>query len=342
MEAALLGRCDKCYRVSAANSPSDLRISSSLKSGKGLVETQSFRGRAPEEEAVMAESAGEAESESNRILRRSGSSIGSRRLAWTISIRHRPFLSRWTPRPMGLRPMAPNSSKAALSIPRDDLRRLNNNLSTTGPESALLLERDIALAPGESRTMYFLYGYLPEGFDLDSLDSKIRRRSILYLVAIQCPVEGQMVLSSGPMPSHGWKEKPPGAAITCAVASPTTASFGSISFPREPVYQYIAGLAGCGARSAATCAALHLQRSEIVREVIRYTLKEIQPDGSIPYGIVGSGVPMPCRYRPSDQEMWLLWLASEYVLATRDKAFLDEKDPCLSRPQSKSERSDRP
>ena len=28
--------------------------------------------------------------------------------------------------------------------------------------------------------------------------------------------------------------------------------------------------------------------------------------------------------------MWLLWLASEYVLATRDKSFLDEKIPDLS------------
>ena len=66
---------------------------------------------------------------------------------------------------------------------------------------------------------------------------------------------------------------------------------------------------------------------EIVRGIIRYTLKEIQPDGSIPYGIVGSGVPMPVIFRPSDQDMWLLWLVSEYVLATRDKGFLTRGFP---------------
>jgi cellobiose phosphorylase len=64
---------------------------------------------------------------------------------------------------------------------------------------------------------------------------------------------------------------------------------------------------------------------EIVRGVVRYTLKEIQADGSVPYGIVGSGVPMPVIFHPSDQELWLLWLASEYVLATRDKSFLNER-----------------
>ena len=46
---------------------------------------------------------------------------------------------------------------------------LNNDLRTTGLESALLVERQFELRPGESRNLLFLYGYLPEGFDLDSL-----------------------------------------------------------------------------------------------------------------------------------------------------------------------------
>jgi hypothetical protein len=71
--------------------------------------------------------------------------------------------------------------------------------------------------------------------------------------------------------------------------------------------------------------------AELVREIVRYTLKEIQPDGSIPYGIVGSGVPMPSPFVPGDLEMWLLWTASEYVLATRDRKFLEEEIPAYSR-----------
>ena len=67
-----------------------------------------------------------------------------------------------------------------------------------------------------------------------------------------------------------------------------------------------------------------------MKQIIRYTLKELQPDGSIPYGIVGSGVPMPVSFTPSDQEIWLLWTVAEYVLATRDKGFLDEKIPAYS------------
>jgi hypothetical protein len=42
-------------------------------------------------------------------------------------------------------------------------------------ESASLLERRLHLAPGESRTLYFAYGYLPEGFELEPLLEKYRK-----------------------------------------------------------------------------------------------------------------------------------------------------------------------
>ncbi|MFX0094316.1 MAG: GH36-type glycosyl hydrolase domain-containing protein, partial [Candidatus Hodarchaeota archaeon] len=72
---------------------------------------------------------------------------------------------------------------------------------------------------------------------------------------------------------------------------------------------------------------LYLWSFEIVKAILRYTLKTVSPEGQIPYGIVGSGHIMPAPFIPSDQEMWLLWLASEYVLAWQDTAFLDEELP---------------
>ena len=58
--------------------------------------------------------------------------------------------------------------------------------------------------------------------------------------------------------------------------------------------------------------------------MLRYTLKTVRKSGEIPYAITGNGQILPAPFKPSDQEMWLLWLTSEYVLATRDSAFLDE------------------
>jgi hypothetical protein len=67
---------------------------------------------------------------------------------------------------------------------------------------------------------------------------------------------------------------------------------------------------------------------EIVKSVLRYTLKEVRDDGSLPYAIVGHGVVAPMQSdQASDLPMWLLWTASEYVLATRDLDFLHERIP---------------
>src|SRR5262249_464941 len=66
--------------------------------------------------------------------------------------------------------------------------------------------------------------------------------------------------------------------------------------------------------------------SDLVKEVLRYTLKEVRQDGSIPYGIVGHGMPMPTTSdNSSDIPLWLLWAVSKYVLATRAPHFRDSE-----------------
>jgi hypothetical protein len=63
-----------------------------------------------------------------------------------------------------------------------------------------------------------------------------------------------------------------------------------------------------------------------MKEILRYTLKEIRQNGTIPYGITGNGMTLPVKEdNASDLYLWLLWAASEYMLATRDTPFLDEE-----------------
>src|SRR5260370_21555096 len=84
------------------------------------------------------------------------------------------------------------------------------------------------------------------------------------------------------------------------------------------------GFKGAGADPAKHVLTFPSSDSEIVKEVLRYTLKEVRRDGSIRYGIVGNGMPMPTTSdNSSDMPLWLLWAVSEYVLATRDVRFLD-------------------
>jgi len=204
--------------------------------------------------------------------------------------------------------------------------RLNNDLSSTGPASALLVERHLALRPQESRTLCFLYGYKPQGFEINDLVTKYSVDPEQWWSRSSAGWKKDGVRLS--VPAEPWVERETSWHNYYLRSNLTYDSFfRERILSQGHVYQYIIGFQGAARDPLQHALPFVFSNPEVVRGIIRYTLKEIPPDGSIPYGIVGSSVPMPVVYRPSDMEMWLLWLASEYVLATRDKNFLDEKIP---------------
>jgi hypothetical protein len=208
--------------------------------------------------------------------------------------------------------------------------KLTNDLGAAGAESAFLVERELDLRTGETRTIYFMYGYLPEGFELARLVSKYKAEvaTLWGKSSAAWKADGLRFRT----PSEPWVERETTWHNYYLRSDLTYDSFfREHILSQGHVYQYIMGFQGAARDPLQHALPFIFSQPEIVREVLRYTLKEIQADGSIPYGIVGSGVPMPSIFRPSDLELWLLWLASEYVLATRDKAFLEEKSPTYPR-----------
>jgi hypothetical protein len=325
MEAALLGEATNAPQLRRDFSDRFTHQFVTLKNRKGLRETQSFQGRTPEEEESWQKVQAALKANPTEFY---GGPVPPLAPGASMDDLHPPstFLVSLDAPADGFATNASEFFKGGIERPSGMTRRLNNDLSTSGPESALFLERDRALNPGESRTMYFLYGYLPEGFDLDSLMAKYAEdTSSLWARSSSQWKESSLIFCTE---SEPWVERET-AWSSYYLRSAITYD----SFFRERIasqgsgVQYIAGIQGAARDPLQHVLPLIFTDPKFVREVIRYTLKEIQPDGSIPYGIVGNGVPMPCRYRPSDLELWLLWVASEYVLATRDKQFLDETVP---------------
>ena len=332
MEAALLGDATDVTRLRREFAERFTHQFTSWKSGRGLVETQQFQGRAPAEEAAWQNVQAKLKANPNQFY---GGPVPPLAPGASMDDFNPPstFLLSLDAPADGFATNGAEFMKGGIEHPHGMASRLDNNLSTAGPESALLLERVIPLAPGESRTLYFLYGYLPAGFDLAGLEAKYAAdpASIWSRSNALWKADGLRFQTD----AEPWVERETAWSSYYLRSGITYDSFfGEHILSQGASYQYIAGLQ-CAARDPLQHALPFVfSDAEFVREIIRYTLKEIQPDGSIPYGIVGSGVPMPCRYRPSDQEMWLLLLASEYVLATRDKAFLAEKIPASPRHQS--------
>jgi len=202
------------------------------------------------------------------------------------------------------------------------------DLSATGPESALILEKLFTLEPGESQTLRFLYGYLPKGFSAADLIAGYRANAPIAF----------------PRSCAAWKEE--GIQFTVEtdpwverevrwhnyyLRSGFTFDdfFGEHIVSQGQTYQYNFGFQGAPRDALQHALPMVFGESRLAKEVLRYTLKSQGPDGALPFAITGHGSPMNFSWRASDLDLWLLWLASEYVLATRDTAFLDERLPTL-------------
>ena len=66
---------------------------------------------------------------------------------------------------------------------------------------------------------------------------------------------------------------------------------------------------------------------DLALSVLRNTCAWGGPDGELPYAIDPKKQPITGWFEPSDQALWSLWLASEYVAATDDLAALHQPAP---------------
>jgi hypothetical protein len=193
-------------------------------------------------------------------------------------------------------------------------------------EPGLFLQRSLSLGPNESKTLYFAFGYLPKGFDLESLQKKYETNHDKILAQSSQRWKKDRVRLE--LEDEEWVDRELQWHNYYLRGNLTFDSFFKEHILSQGhVYQYIIGFQGAARDPLQHALPFVYSDPGIVKNVLRYTLKTVASDGEIPYAIAGSGMYMPAPFIPSDQEMWLLWLASEYVLAYRDLSFLDELVP---------------
>ena len=116
MEAALLSDATKVTDLRRDLSNQFTHQFQALKSGKGVIETQTFRGRTRQEEESWQKVQAALKANPTGFY---GGPVAplARAPAWMISTLLRHFWFLWMRPPMGLPPTRPNSSKAALTGP---------------------------------------------------------------------------------------------------------------------------------------------------------------------------------------------------------------------------------
>lgn len=298
-----------------------------IAAGRGLIERQRFLGRTPEDEAIWTK----FKAASGVTEPPTGASLDDLMPPPTF------LISLDAPMDAYATDAASFFGSGGALDPAGLKAKLGNDVSTRGTSSAHLIERTFALEPGQTRTVAFLYGYIPEGFDLDAALARYSGDPARCFArsCAQWKTGGVRFKTLG----EPWVEREISWHNYYLRSALTYDSFFREHILSQGcVYQYVIGFQGAARDPLQHTLPLIFSDPEIVKQVIRYTMKEIQPDGSIPFVIAGSGVPMPSKFLPgdhvpSDQDLWLLWVLSEYVLATRDRGFLDEKIPIFPRHQ---------
>src|SRR6201998_3850668 len=293
---------------------------------KGLLESKHFDGRSQEEEAAWEHAKARLRANPNGFTApvvdlRPGTDFESLDLPQTLLVSLDGAVSGFSTNAAAFFGAGGPANPSGLKQP------LDGNIDTRGPQTGLLLERPIQLGPNESRTVHFFYGYLPDGFALDALVAKYEKTigSVLKDSSGSWKQKGMRF----DVPAEPWVKRESTWNHYYLRSSQTFDDFfGEHILNQNGFYEYTMGFQGAARDPLQHSLPFLFSDPEIVRSVLRYTLKEVRDNGSLPYGIVGQGVIAPMASDDaSDLPLWLLWAVSEYVLATRDVDFLNEKIP---------------
>lgn len=185
----------------------------------------------------------------------------------------------------------------------------------------------LEIAPGESRSLRFLYGY-----------AKGRPASEILARGGAAAVWAKTAAA--------WRESAPTLRLPgfaflsreivwddyyLASASQFDAYAGQHHIPQGGNYLYDSGWDGAARDTAACALAQAYYRPAAARAMLTWMMHYQDAHGRFSYAIQGYGRRAWLPYRPSDLGLWFLWALCEYLFATRDFAFLDESVPYYPR-----------
>ena len=190
--------------------------------------------------------------------------------------------------------------------------------------TAMIAVSPTTVPPGGKVTLTYVFGYVPEGFKLAELLKKYGG-GFDELFADSCEMWKEERISLK-IPGKEWIDRELlWHNQSLRAAATYDSAFGEHILSQGHVYQYIMGFQGASRDPLQHVMPFIFTDSELVREILRYTLKSVLPDGTVPYGICGHGAIMISPFLSDDLELWLIWTLCEYILATKDLSILKER-----------------
>jgi hypothetical protein len=175
----------------------------------------------------------------------------------------------------------------------------------------------LTLQPGQTKSLYFTLGL--EGFAPDKpvpvLFSELARVIRCRLPTAHSALAPQAELE---IPWHA-------AALVAGLS--TDQGLPGHSLNQGGIYAYGLGSNASARDSLQHALPLVYFEPELALSVLKNTCAWGSPDGDLPYALKDDKSPYTSLLRPSDLNLWALWLATEYAAATNDLAAFAAPQP---------------
>ncbi len=182
------------------------------------------------------------------------------------------------------------------------------------PHPTLEIETPLVLEPGTRRELWFRFGR-PAGeppsrpsrlvsTSLRGLAARVPRAAARHAPEAQREIAWHAALLTG------------GLAVDRVI--------GGHTLDQGSAYSYSIGFNGAARDPLQHALPLVYIAPALALSVLRNTCAWATDSGDLPYALSAAKQPTNLLFRPSDQNLWALWLAAEYAAATGDLAAFDE------------------
>ncbi len=196
---------------------------------------------------------------------------------------------------------------------------LKDGFNASEDKNGMILRVHVRLEPNETKTISCLYGYVDTQDQINVLVSRYTDYSLLDSI-----VQFKEKNITGAADEEWVERETLWNSIYLRQSLTYDTYFKEHILSQGGFYQYIWGFQGAIRDQIQHAMPFLFYEPKYLREIIRFSLKQMMPDGRLPWAETGFGMEYSGGFEASDQELYVIWAICEYVLATKDWDFLDE------------------
>ncbi|SDJ48633.1 GH36-type glycosyl hydrolase domain-containing protein [Streptomyces indicus] len=197
-----------------------------------------------------------------------------------------------------------------------------DGVASEGAQGLLRVEVPLRLGPGERTSVLFRFGTAADAATAAPAPADAAAAATDDLAALR----RRLPEAHADQAPQAAREVPWHAALLTGGAC-ADGVLGGHTLDQGSAYSYRHGFNGAARDPLQHALPLVYTEPDLALSVLRNTCAWAGPDGELPYALDNRKQPRTDLFRPSDQNLWTLWLAAEYAAATGDLAAFDEPAP---------------